>query len=1010
MAKELRFDGRVAIVTGAGGGLGKAHALLLASRGAKVVVNDLGGSFTGEGKSASAADRVVEEIRSAGGEAVANYDSVEDGAKIVETAMKTFGRLDIVVNNAGILRDVSFQKMTDDDWEKIYRVHVLGTFRVTHAAWPILREQGYGRVIVTASAAGIYGNFGQANYAAAKLGLFGFASTLALEGRKKNILVNTIAPIAGSRMTETVLPPEMIAALKPEYVSPLVARLVHEESEETGSLFEVGGGFFAKLRWERAKGKLFRVGRQIRIEDVDQAWDQITSFENAEHPDSVAASMQPILANVEKGPSQGGNDLIDVDESLGFEFPPIESSYDERDLAVYALGVGAARDPLDTRDLQLVYEMHSGGMKALPTYGVVPAISAILDLAKKGIQPPGMHYGLDRILHGEQYTEVLRPLPTNAKLTHKARVKHIWDKGKGAVVVTEVKSYDEHGEELIRNDVTMFIRGAGGWGGERGPSSDINNPPARAPDAVVQERIPENAALLYRLSGDWNPLHADPEFAMAVGFQRPILHGLCSFGYAGRHVISKFAPEGNPDFFKSIQARFAETVYPGETLVTEMWKESDTRIVFRCKIAERDKVAISNAAIELFKEVPKPKSQATAQPTAAKSEAAAPAEPLSADIFGAIDAFLKANAEVVGKVKTVYQFKLSAPASVWTVDAKNAGGGATPGETQKPQCTLSMSDGDFLAMCTGKADAMKLFTSGKMKISGDVLASQKLEFLRKIPPDLVIERMKARGAAPAGKAEAQPQAETAADASPTSWDVFVAIRDHVGRHPELAQKIQTVFVFKLADPPSAWTVDLKNGKGSVEEGETKKADCTLAITEANFLDMTSGKADSMKLFTSGKLKISGNVMASQKLNFLQKIDKEEAKAAVMRARAAGAAGKSAAASQPAGAAEANAPKVFAALAQRLAENPKLKDEVQAVVQFRVKEPEGAWVADFSSPTPAVQEGTSDKATATLTLNDGDLGELVRGEASAQDLFQHGKLRADGDVTVAHRLGFLKGLA
>nr|MBA3503705.1 SDR family NAD(P)-dependent oxidoreductase [Deltaproteobacteria bacterium] len=180
MSKELRFDGKVALVTGAGGGLGRSHALLLASRGAKVVVNDLGGSFTGEGKSASAADKVVDEIKAAGGQAVANYDSVEDGDKIIKTAIDAFGGIDIVINNAGILRDVSFQKMTQQDWDLVYKVHVLGAMKVTHAAWNHMRDKGYGRIINTASAAGIYGNFGQANYAMAKLGIHGFTQTLAL--------------------------------------------------------------------------------------------------------------------------------------------------------------------------------------------------------------------------------------------------------------------------------------------------------------------------------------------------------------------------------------------------------------------------------------------------------------------------------------------------------------------------------------------------------------------------------------------------------------------------------------------------------------------------------------------------------------------------------------------------------------------------------------------------------------------------------------------------------------
>src|SRR5215472_12429302 len=272
---DLRFDSRVAIVTGAGGGLGRSHALLLAQRGAKVVVNDLGGSMHGTGQSTSAADKVVAEIKAAGGQAVANYDSVEDGAKIVQSALDSFKRLDIVVNNAGILRDTSFHKLTPEDWDLIYRVHLLGSFRVTHAAWNHLRDKGYGRVVFTASAAGIYGNFGQANYSTAKLGLVGLSNTLAIEGKKKGILVNTIAPIAGSRLTETVLPKDLVDALKPEFVSPLLLWLCHESCEETGGLFEVGGGFVGKLRWERAEGHLFKLNKVLTPEAIQASWKDV---------------------------------------------------------------------------------------------------------------------------------------------------------------------------------------------------------------------------------------------------------------------------------------------------------------------------------------------------------------------------------------------------------------------------------------------------------------------------------------------------------------------------------------------------------------------------------------------------------------------------------------------------------------------------------------------------------------------------------------------------------------
>ena len=621
MSKELRFDNRVAIVTGAGGGLGRSHALLLASRGAKVVVNDLGGSHSGDGKSSAAADKVVDEIKAAGGTAVANYDSVTDGDKIVKTAIDAFGKIDILINNAGILRDVSFQKMTAQDWDLIYKVHVEGTYKVTAAAWNLMRDAGYGRIVNTSSAAGIYGNFGQANYSMAKLGIHGFTQTLALEGKKRNVIVNTIAPIAGSRMTETVLPKELLDALKPEYVSALVAKLAHEGNEDTGGLYEVGGGFFAKLRWERSTGKTFRLGRAITPENVASAWKDITQFDKTEHPGSIAESMQPIMANVEAGPSQGGNDFIDVDAAVGFKYPEMASTYDERDVSLYALGVGAARDPLDEQDLSLVYEMSGKGMKVLPSFGVVPAINMVFTQAKNGIQAAGLNFGLDRVLHGEQYTELVRPLPRSAKLTTKATVKSIYDKGKGAVVNTEFLTYDEHGDLLIKNELATFVRGAGGWGGDRGPSADVNVPPDRAPDKVIEERTSENQALLYRLSGDWNPLHADPGFAKAVGFARPILHGLCSFGFATRHVAKAFAKDGDPSYIKSIKVRFASTVLPGETLVTEMWKESPTKIIFRTKVKEKGEVCITNAAVELWTELPKPKDRS--KPAAAASGATA---------------------------------------------------------------------------------------------------------------------------------------------------------------------------------------------------------------------------------------------------------------------------------------------------------------------------------------------------------------------------------------------------
>lgn len=300
MSESVRFEDKVVIVTGAGGGLGRAHALLFARHGARVIVNDLGGSAHGEGANASAADRVVAEIREAGGEAVANHDSVTDGDKIVQNALDVFGRVDVVVNNAGILRDKSFAKMEDADWDLVYRVHVEGAYKVTRAAWPHLRDQNYGRIIFTSSTSGIYGNFGQANYGMAKLGLYGLTRTLAVEGRKNNILVNAIAPTGGTRMTEGLIPASVFDLLKPELVSPLVVYLGSEQCQDSAGLYEVGGGWIGKVRWERSLGAGFNPHAGFSPEDVAAQWQTISDFSDAAHPADNIEALKEMMANLQK--------------------------------------------------------------------------------------------------------------------------------------------------------------------------------------------------------------------------------------------------------------------------------------------------------------------------------------------------------------------------------------------------------------------------------------------------------------------------------------------------------------------------------------------------------------------------------------------------------------------------------------------------------------------------------------------------------------------------------------
>lgn len=287
MTEALGFDGKVAIITGAGGGLGRQHAILMASRGALVVVNDLGGSVDGTGSDKGAADKVVDEIVALGGEAVADTNSVataEGGEAIVKTALDAFGTVDIVINNAGILRDKAFHNMDESLVDPVFDVHLKGAFNVTGPAFRVMREKGYGRIISTSSAAGIFGNFGQANYGAAKMGLVGFTRVLAVEGARFNIAANAIAPIALTRMTEDLLG-DLGQKLQPDYVAPLVTFLAHESCDATGRVFSVGGGRVAEVFIGECQGF---TDPELSPESVRDNWSTICDREGYAVPAQIA--------------------------------------------------------------------------------------------------------------------------------------------------------------------------------------------------------------------------------------------------------------------------------------------------------------------------------------------------------------------------------------------------------------------------------------------------------------------------------------------------------------------------------------------------------------------------------------------------------------------------------------------------------------------------------------------------------------------------------------------------
>jgi NAD(P)-dependent dehydrogenase (short-subunit alcohol dehydrogenase family) len=296
MAK-IDFSGRVAIVTGAGGGLGKTYAVELAKRGAKVVVNDFGGTRDGSGGGSAMADGVVDEIKAAGGEAIANYDGVhlrEGGQNLVAQTIEAFGKVDIVINNAGILRDKSFTKMEEDLWDPVIAVHLKGAYNVTQPAFLNMRENGYGRIIMTASGSGLFGNFGQTNYGAAKLGLVGMMNSLRIEGAKYNINTNSLAPVAATRMTEDIMTPEVYEKLNPDFVTPVVLYMCSETCTDSGRILCAGAGV-VQTAFILTNDGAFLGSDPATPEAVGEAWEKITEQSNLKKLNNVMEQSMDIM-------------------------------------------------------------------------------------------------------------------------------------------------------------------------------------------------------------------------------------------------------------------------------------------------------------------------------------------------------------------------------------------------------------------------------------------------------------------------------------------------------------------------------------------------------------------------------------------------------------------------------------------------------------------------------------------------------------------------------------------
>jgi len=714
---SLRFDNRVVLITGAGAGLGREYALAFAERGGKIVVNDLGGNTSGDGASSRAADLVVEEIRNKGGSAVANYDSVENGANIVQCALDNFGSLDIVINNAGILRDKSFTNISSSDWNSVLDVHLNGAFKVTQAAWPHLRKNKYGRIIMTTSGSGLFGNFGQSNYASAKMGLVGLSQTLAIEGKKYNIKSNAVAPIAGTRLSASVIPDSISEIFKPQYLVPLILWLCHEECQESGSIFESAGGWIGKLRWQITEGALFNAD-SLSPELIRDHWHEVIDFTKNRIPEGNASETSEIVNRIQNGSSISGQMLDDTEhpfvKNIGLALTDLEYSFTAKDCILYALSVGVSLKKGD--NLKFLYE-------GAEDFSVIPTFATLLTFSMNSLfTEPSLDIDLSQVLHGEHYLELFKPLPPSGALTSNAVISDIVDKGKGALLIVDVTTYSDTGEKLVFNQAAIYVKGKGGFGGNKASSIQIQlqNSPKRPPDNSVTEQTSIDQAAIHRLCGDFNPLHIDPSFASLGGFSSPILHGLASYAYACRHILEKYA-NNDVTHFKAIKARFSSPVLPGQTIQTDMWKE-ELRIYFNCKVVETGKFCLTGGYIDLFPSVNNNSSNIELEIKDLPSNEVD-------DIFTSISQRL--SSKLVADINCIFVFEITEnnePVSVWTVDLKNGDGAVYKGPVTsgKADCTLILGKDIFCDLALGKLNGQKAFLTGKLKIRGNMMLAQKI--------------------------------------------------------------------------------------------------------------------------------------------------------------------------------------------------------------------------------------------------------------------------------------------
>ncbi|KAJ3415362.1 hypothetical protein HDV05_005099 [Chytridiales sp. JEL 0842] len=738
-------------------GLGKAYALFFASRGASVVVNDLGGSREGgSGGSTKAADVVVDEIIAAGGKAVANYDSVENGDKIVETALKAFGKVDVVVNNAGILRDKSFARMEDADWDLIHKVHVYGSYKVTKAAWDIFQKQGYGRIINTSSAAGIYGNFGQANYSAAKYALHGFTLTLAREGAKKNIHCNTIAPLAASRMTETVMPPEMLAALKPEFVVPVVAYLCHESTEENGGLFEVGAGFVSKLRFERSKGAVFKADNTFGPGAVAAKFNQIVDFTDADYPGSIAEvdwiGLLEQAKALPNNPSVGdlrfdGKVVLITGAGAGLGrayahlFGRLGASVVVNDLGASHTGAGASSSAADV----VVEELRAMGAKAVANYDSVVDGDKLVETAIKAFGRIDIIVNNAGILRDKSFARATDQDWNLVHLVHlrgtykvlKAAWPHMMKQKYGRIVNTTsaVGLYGNFGQAnysaakagviALSNTLALEGRKNNIIVNTIAPNAGTRMTATVMPPEMVEALKPDYIAPLVAFLNHESNTNTGGVYEVGSGWVAKVRWQRT--GGVGFPVNVPLLPE-------HVASRWADITNFDDGRATYPTSAQDS---FMAVQANFDNVAPVSGSAKPSAPAPKPaapKAAAPSGPVGGKFAAAAIFKTLEQGVASLPEKDRKA---LLNKTKAVFEFTLKNDAGetqTWFVDLKNGSGSAGVGNAPsgKADMNVAIADKDFVELASGRLNAQKAFMSGKIKIKGNMGLATKLEGILKL--------------------------------------------------------------------------------------------------------------------------------------------------------------------------------------------------------------------------------------------------------------------------------------